>query len=80
MDMSDEDDVKLSPGDVEKVKQAIALVAQATGLIEDIPDDVREEYGDLEDALTTLEKATDLMVGAVEPDDNGTAEAETAQD
>lgn len=77
--MAEDDDVKLSPGDIEKLKQVKGLLDQATGLLNDIPDDVREEYGDLEDAISKVEEASDLVSGCMTDDDaGGSAEASGA--
>lgn len=72
MSGDEDEDVKLSPADVEKMKAARSAISQAQAALQDIDDDVREEYGDLEDALSKLEEIDDLIEGCMpEGEDNG---------
>lgn len=72
--MSDDDnneDAKLSSQDVVQLKRCKDLIVQAKGILEDIDDGVREEYGDLEDALSKLGEAEDLIEETIPEDGEG---------
>jgi len=59
----DNDDVKLSPQDLEKIKKVKDMISQVAVLLQEIPEDVREEYGDLEDCISKAEEIDDLLSG-----------------
>ena len=63
--MSEDNDVKLSPEDITKCKKALEMLGAASSFLEDISDDVREEYGDLEDAISKVEEARELLDGVI---------------
>lgn len=71
MSEDNNEETTMSPGDIEKVKAAKAAVAQAEAALNDIPEDVREEYGELEDALSKLDEVADHLNEVVSPDENG---------
>lgn len=70
-----DEDTTMSPEDIEKLKQAKAHISQASTLLQDVPEDVREDYGDLEDAITKLEEADGLVEGCL-PTDEGAGTGE----
>lgn len=67
-DMAEDEEVKLSPEDIEKLKGLIAVIDQASATLNDIPEDVREEYGNLDDAIAKLEEVSEL-IGDCLPED-----------
>lgn len=72
-----DDDVNLSPEDIAKIKRAQELVAQANNLLEEIPEDVREEIGDLEDALSKLDEVSELLMGIPNGEEGATSDNPT---
>jgi hypothetical protein len=57
----EDDDAQLSPQDIEKLRTASGYISQSLALLNDIPEDVRETCGELDDAISKLEEADDLI-------------------
>jgi hypothetical protein len=71
----EDDDAQLSPQDIEKLKTVSKYISQSLALLNDIPEDVRETCGELDDAISKLEEADDL-IGTYMPSAEASASAD----